>query len=180
MQGSNDDSIDNQSVWPTESNEQYNYKKVVTTKPVKNMFGYGTQVDKSEDIKVSYHSFNTGLTRTKTTIEPMDNDQILTTTETWTTAHPSYATLSNGAILAAIAAAGAIGMIFKDDIGFLKFLINSPKALDALKQSRDESELEQHLTNLKDIYDVPFQRHIFVGTEKMKRFFTGMNGVLSK
>jgi len=56
------------------------------------------------DVTVN-HWFTTGSTRTKITIEPYQDDQIKTTTETWTTKNHSYATYSTaGAGIAALVA----------------------------------------------------------------------------
>ncbi len=86
-----DEAVDNEIEWPTHSTQEYIYNKVLSSKPATN------KVERSEDIKISNHTFDTGLTRTKVTVEPI-GEKVQTTTETWTTANPSYVTLLNGVI----------------------------------------------------------------------------------
>lgn len=94
-----DISMENQDEWTTESNNKYLYNKSVTNKPAKSMFGmFNNQVEKSEDIKISHHIFDTGITRTKTTVEPI-GETIQTTIETWVTIDPSYLTWLNAALI---------------------------------------------------------------------------------
>ncbi len=88
--------------WLTQSNEKYVYNKTVTTKPAKSFFGlFNNTIEKSEDIKIINHTFNDGITRTKKTIEPIE-DSVQTTVETWITVDPSYFIWLNTALITGV------------------------------------------------------------------------------
>lgn len=94
--------VEDESEWITEPNEKYLYNKTVTYKPAKSFFGlFNNQVEKTVDIKLSNHIFDSGITRTKTTIEPL-GELIRTTVENWITADPSYLTWLNKALAAGL------------------------------------------------------------------------------
>ncbi len=100
LYGSENIDLDDEKNWPQYSTNEFDYKKVITVKPV-------NQIDvldrlssvffsknlSPQALSVSNNFFSTGITRTKISKRIIGNN-LEVTTETWTTANASYLTLT--------------------------------------------------------------------------------------
>lgn len=127
------------------SNERYIYKKIMNFIPLDDQI-----IEPSTEIKIAYNQFNSGIMRTKTTIKII-NDEIVTTTETWITAHPSYVTKKNAAIALGVAGFGLATYAYQDQ---LKNLYNSIYPEQNVIEDIDNISIYPEQNVIKDIDNI--------------------------
>jgi len=86
-----------------ETNANFSYDKKVDRKPLN-----GQDVEEYIDIKISKHSYDSGITRTKTQVK-VDGNEIVTTVETWITITAARIALTGAAILGGAILGNKIG-----------------------------------------------------------------------
>ena len=134
--------LDDALVFPSISTEQYLYATTSTEKPANGMI-----IEKSVVTNIVHHRFDSGITRTKITTEPIDHDIIIrTTTEAWITKNPSYFTWSNGALVIGALVAIGIGA----GVGYINYLENQKADSLTKKMLQSSAETLQKYNVMKD------------------------------